>query len=430
MRQVAHRAILAGLLFAAVAFAQRDLGTLAGTVTDQTGAAIPNAKVTITEVATNQSFVVTSSSAGEYVRPALKPGIYTVTAEAKGFRRVAQENVVVTAGDRIGVPLTLPVGDVSESIEVTANAPLLQTESTSQGANLNTAEVTQLPLGGQRVFTYLARLSPGVLPAETGARDAQSGGFSANGVRSTGENNFLLNGVDNNVNVIDFINQTSFVIGPSLEAIGEMQVLTNGYNAEYGRAAGGVVNVNLKSGTNQIHGDAVRVPSKYRPGCQPLGKQSGGRGASPATAEPIRRQLPADRSSRTSCSSLAITRAPTSRLPAVWSRTWDMASSKPFPRRLRFRATFPGCWARPSAPIRSPAIDPPERDFRSQPATVLQQRCRQHLYAHPVPRNNTIPATHMDPAAAKIAALYPAPNQPFVNGNFPRTITTRSLPAL
>src|SRR5438445_5667570 len=97
-------------------------------------------------------------------------------------------------------------------------------------------------------------MAPGVLPAENGARDALGGGFSANGVRSNGQNNFLLNGVDNNVNVIDFINQTSYVIGPSVEAIGEMRVLTNGYNAEYGRGAGGVVNVTIKSGTNSIHG--------------------------------------------------------------------------------------------------------------------------------------------------------------------------------
>src|SRR6202161_3556711 len=255
MRQVAYRAFLVGLLFVAVAFAQRDLGTLAGTVTDQTGAAIPNAKVTITAVATNESYVVTTGSAGEYVRPALQPGVYTISAEAKGFRRVAQENVVVTSGDRIGVPLVLQIGDVNESIEVSANAPLLQTENTSQGANLNSTQVSELPMGGQRVFSYLARLSPGVLVAEPGARDAQNGGFSANGVRSTGENNFLLNGVDNNVNVIDFINQTSYVIGPSLDAIGEMRVLTNGYNAEYGRAAGGVVDVTLKSGTNQLQGD-------------------------------------------------------------------------------------------------------------------------------------------------------------------------------
>ena len=95
---------------------------------------------------------------------------------------------------------------------------------------------------------------PAVVPAEPGARDAAGGGFSANGVRSNGQNNFLLNGVDNNVNVIDFINQTAYVVGPSVEAIGEMQILTNGYNAEYGRAAGGVVNVTIKSGTNEVHG--------------------------------------------------------------------------------------------------------------------------------------------------------------------------------
>jgi len=82
-----------------------------------------------------------------------------------------------------------------------------------------------------------------VLPAENGARDAVGGGFSANGVRSNGQNNFLLNGVDNNVNVIDFLNQTAYVIGPSVEAIGEMRILTNGYNASTVRGAGGVVNV-------------------------------------------------------------------------------------------------------------------------------------------------------------------------------------------
>ena len=140
---------------------------------------------------------------------------------------------------------------------MTASAPILQTESTQVGAALNTKTMTDVPLGGQRNFAYLARLSPGVVPAEPGARDAANGGFSANGVRSNGQNNFLLNGVDNNINTIDFLNQTSYAIGPSVEAIGEMNVITNGYNAEYGRAAGGVVNVNLKSGTNQLHGSSV-----------------------------------------------------------------------------------------------------------------------------------------------------------------------------
>src|SRR6185437_12141369 len=195
-----------------------------------------------------------TTSAGAYTRPAINPGTYTVTVEAPGFQKAQQSNIIVNPGAPVAVDLTLQVGNATQTVEVTASAPLLQTETPALGATLNTSQVTELPLGGQRTFTFLARLSPGVLPAEQGARGALGGDFSANGVRSTGENNFLLNGVDNNVNVIDFINQTSFVIGPSVEAIGNMQILTNGYNAEYGRAAGGVIDVSLKSGTNQVHG--------------------------------------------------------------------------------------------------------------------------------------------------------------------------------
>ncbi len=246
--------LLLALLFASVSFAQRDLGTITGNVTDPQGAVVPNVKITITEVATGLKYEVTTGDSGDYTRPALKPGTYTVAAEAQGFRRAEQQNVVIAGGDRVGVNFTLTLGDVNQSVQVSAEAPLLQTESTTLGATLNTQDVSELPLGGQRNFAYLARLSPGVLTAEMGARDAGGGGFSANGVRSNGQNNFLLNGVDNNVNVIDFLNQTSYVVGPSVEAIGEMNVLTNGYNAEYGRGAGGVVNVSLKSGTNAIHG--------------------------------------------------------------------------------------------------------------------------------------------------------------------------------
>jgi len=252
------------LVFATVALAQRDLGTITGTVTDQQGAVVPNVKITITEVATGLVYYVTTAEDGAYTRPALKPGTYTIAAEAQGFRRVEQQNIIVTAGDRMGVNLTLPVGEISQSVEVTSQAPLLQTENTTLGADLNSKSMADLPLGGQRDFAFLARLSPGILTAENGARDAVGGGFSANGVRSNGQNNFLLNGVDNNVNVIDFLNQTAYVIGPSVEAIGEMRVLTNGYNAEYGRGAGGVVNVTIKSGTNDLHGTVFEILQNKR----------------------------------------------------------------------------------------------------------------------------------------------------------------------
>jgi hypothetical protein len=255
MRYV-NRAALLGLLVAMSALAQRDLGTIVGTVTDPQGSVIAKSKVTITEDATGLKYEVETSSGGEYIRPALKAGTYSVSAESPGFKKTVQRNVVLTAGDRVGVNIQLAVGEVTQSIDVSEDIPVLQTESAVLGANITAKQVSELPLGGTRNFVYLARLSPGVVPAEPGARDATGGGFSANGVRSNGQNNFLLNGVDNNVNVIDFLNQTAYVIGPAVDAIGELRVLTNGYNAEYGRGAGGVVNVTLKSGTNQVHGTA------------------------------------------------------------------------------------------------------------------------------------------------------------------------------
>lgn len=234
--------------------AQRDMGTLLGTVTDASGAVIPGATITITEDATGLQYTLQSDDAGNYIRPLLKPGDYTISAEADGFKKSVQTGITLQSQARVQANFIMELGQVTETIEVTAQPPALQTESTQMGGTLESKQTSELPLGGQRRFAFLARTVPAVVPAEPGARDSAGGGFSANGVRSNGQNNFLLNGVDNNVNVIDFINQTAYVVGPSVEAIGEMQILTNGYNAEYGRAAGGVVNVTIKSGSNSIHG--------------------------------------------------------------------------------------------------------------------------------------------------------------------------------
>src|SRR5215472_11666759 len=247
------------LLCACASFAQRDLGTLVGTVNDTSGGVVANAAVRITEQATGLSYDTVTNGSGEFVRPALKPSTYDVEVSAPGFKKAEQKSVILTAGERTAVVITLTVGDVGQTVEVTASGEILQTESTKVGADLNTKAMTDVPLGGMRNFAYLARLSPGVVPAENGARDSANGGFSANGVRSNGQNNFLLNGVDNNINTIDFLNQTAYAIGPSVEAIGEMSILTNGYNAEYGRSAGGVINVNLRSGTNQLHGSVFEL---------------------------------------------------------------------------------------------------------------------------------------------------------------------------
>jgi hypothetical protein len=242
------------LSFSAPLMAQRDMGTILGVVKDQTGAVLPGASVKITEENTGLSLTVVSDDLGTYIRPLLKPGDYSVEVELPSFKKAVQRNVRLNPGERVAVDVVLQIGETSEILEITAAPLTLQTESTELGGTLLSRQVSELPVGGQRKFTFLARVQPTVLPPEPGARDSAGGGFSANGVRSNGQNNFLLNGVDNNVNVIDFINQTAYVVGPSLEAIGEMKILTNGYNAEYGRGAGGVVNVTLKSGTNDFHG--------------------------------------------------------------------------------------------------------------------------------------------------------------------------------
>src|SRR3984957_2775166 len=248
------RIALLALLCACAVFAQRDLSTLAGTITDSSGGVVANAKVTITEVSTGEVYTITTNSLGEYVRPALKASVYTVSVTAPGFKTSEQKDVLLKAGERTDVTIVLTVGDISQTVEVAAAAPQLQTESTQVGAALDSRTVNDVPLGGTRNLAYLARLSPGVVPAEQGARDSANGGFSANGVRSNGQNNFLLNGVDNNINTIDFLNQTSYAIGPAIDAVREVSIQTNGYNAEYGRAAGGGIKGTLKSGTNGFDG--------------------------------------------------------------------------------------------------------------------------------------------------------------------------------
>jgi hypothetical protein len=421
MKKTALRFALVSTLFAVCGFAQRDLGTITGTITDPQGAGVPTAKVSILENATGLSYAAVTNETGEFVRPLLKPGTYTVSVEAPGFRKAEQRNVLVTAGDRIGVNISLQLGDVNQTVEVAAEAPLLQTESAAQGANINMAGVTQLPLGGQRVFTFLARLSPGVLPAEQGARDAQGGGFSANGVRSTGENNFLLNGVDNNVNVIDFINQTSFVIGPSVEAIGELHILTNGYNAEYGRAAGGVLDAQLKSGTNSVHGvlfenlqntnlDANRWENNWSNLPRPPVKQN--QFGAAAGGPIIKNKL------------FIFGDYQGTRIKTAGGVVQNLGFGGLYtiPTPAMIGGDFSG--------ILGPSLgtDP----VSGQPALYNQifdptsTRCLSNCgtsnatYARTPFPENKIPVSMLDPAARKIAALYPAPNQALKVGDYPQ----------
>ena len=127
------RLVLLVLAFASAMLAQRDLSTLAGTITDSTGGVVANAKVTITEISTGQVYEITTNSLGEFVRPALKPSVYTVSVSATGFKTAEQKNVLLASGERTGLNITLAIGDMTQTVEVAATSPLLQTESTQVG---------------------------------------------------------------------------------------------------------------------------------------------------------------------------------------------------------------------------------------------------------------------------------------------------------
>lgn len=254
-RQFASRFLLLFvILFSLVAglWAQKDTGTIAGTVTDPSGAVVAGARVVVTDVDRGGVFSTTTNQSGEYVASPLMVGHYRVAVEHAGFKKAVSEPVALDVQQRAVVNIKLQLGQATQTVEVTGAAPLLETQTSELGQVVGSRQVENLPLNG-RNFAQLALLTAGTAPSEPGARDEQSFGFSAGGARSL-QNNFLLDGVDNNSNLPDLLNETNYVIQPPVDALQEFKVQTNAYSAEFGRGNGAIVNAVLKSGTNDLHG--------------------------------------------------------------------------------------------------------------------------------------------------------------------------------
>lgn len=231
---------------------QTTTGTIVGLVTDPTGGVVPDATVAVTNLDTNTTSRFVSDSAGNYVATPLLIGRYSIAVEAKAFKREVVPNVTVNVQDRIRVDFHLQVGAVLETVEVQAAAPLLEADTSSLGQVVGNEQINDLPLNG-RYFTRLAVLTAGTAPTPSGAPDAGTGGFSSNGVRPY-QNDYILDGVDNSSMSPDLFSGSSFVIGPAPDAISEFRVQTNAMSAEFGRSGAAVINVNIKSGTNKLHG--------------------------------------------------------------------------------------------------------------------------------------------------------------------------------
>ena len=235
--------------------AQVDTGTILGTVTDASGAAINGAKVTLTNEGTSAALSTTTAPDGSYKFTPVKIGSYKLTTSFQGFQTITQTNVVVNVGTDVVINFNLKPGAVTQTVEVVAAVPVLQTQNASVGQVVDSRSVNDLPLNG-RNFTFLAQLSAGVNTPQADTRgNAANGAFAANGLRPA-ENNYLLDGIDNNSDTVDFLNGTNFVVLPPVDAIEEFKVETSGFSAQYGRSGAAVLNATIKSGTNELHGSA------------------------------------------------------------------------------------------------------------------------------------------------------------------------------
>src|SRR3984885_3928887 len=233
--------------------AQKDTGSIVGVVKDAGGGVVPGAKVTVRDVDRGVEFTTTTDSNGEYVAGPLKVGRYTVTVEKDKFKAAVAGPVQLDVQGRVEADVRLDVGEVTQKVEVTVQSPLLETETSSMGQVMDKTRIETLPLNG-RNFAQLAQLGVGVVPSEPGSRVSGNFGFSVDGAR-TFQNNFLLDGIDNNSNLGDVLNEASYVIQPPVDAIEEFKVQTNDYSAEFGRGNGAILNAVIKSGTNGYHGD-------------------------------------------------------------------------------------------------------------------------------------------------------------------------------
>jgi len=235
--------------------AQFDTASVLGTLHDHSGAALPKSTVVLTnlETGTNQSLL--TNGQGNFEFGSVKPGVYKLRAELSGFRPAQTDKFTVTVGARQRVDLVLEVGGVSDSVTVTDAAAVLETDSSDRGEVVDQQEIVGLPLNG-RSYADLALLVPGVRKSylENQTLSSRDSSFNANGQRSE-MNNFILDGLDNNLYGTDnqgFSNQT---VQPSPDALSEFKVVTDNYSAEYGRVVGAVVNAATRSGTSEFHGD-------------------------------------------------------------------------------------------------------------------------------------------------------------------------------
>ena len=379
------------LVMLSAAPANAQTAQVAGTVTDPSTAVVPGATLTIVNVDTNDTRVAVSNDRGQYNVPFLPSGRYTVKCELSGFQAMRREGIVLETDQEVRVDFALKAGELTESVTV-VGTPLLAADTSSVGQVVTGQTISDLPLNG-RNFLQLARLATGVLESAGGDRAAEGGAFVANGARSV-LNSFLLDGVDNNARIVDQQNSSNVVSQPSVDALAEFSIQTNNFSAEYGQAAGAVVNATIRSGSNRIRGvgfeflrnDKFDARNPFAAGEEKrLNRhQYGG-----TVGGPIKRDK------------------------TFFFTSWETTDEV---RGTDYRNTVPTAAER-SGDFSAFRNNQGRAVIIYDPATTRPNPNGTGFIRDPFP-GNRIPASRIHPLAAKLLAMLPQPNLPDLTGNY------------
>jgi outer membrane receptor protein involved in Fe transport len=385
MRRMMTALLCAALtLSASYAAAQVERASITGTVKDQSDAVIPGATVTAINVGTNVPAIAVTDVQGAYVVAALIPGEYRIDVELTGFRK-SSKRVMLDTGQRARLDFSLSVGPVEQSVSVEAASPLVNTEQSTLGTVISQPEVAKLPLS-LRNWDDLLGLAAGVqgdrYTEQAGSTAAgRTGGVNVHGVRSL-QNNFLLDGLDNNSISENVQELTTQVSRPSVDAIGEFKVVTSAYSAEFGKSPGAAISVTTKSGTNALHGTAYEFLRNDRFNANDFFS--------------IRQGAPK---------------------PDHEQNDFGGNLGGPLVRNKAFFFGDVEATRLTQGVIRTTTVP-----TVSERAGILSGTVRDPLTGQPFP-NNTIPAERIDPIARQLMDLFPLPNASGAN-NFFRTANT------
>jgi Carboxypeptidase regulatory-like domain len=413
--------------------AQVDTGNLVGTVRDPSGAVLSGVTVTATNMDTGASTVVKTEASGNFVITPLKIGRYSVSVEAAGFRKEVRPNIVLDVQQTIRLDFALKVGSVTQTTEVSGAAPLLETENASLGDVVTAETVEELPLNGRR-YTDLAELTAGVAKViegpvnggNTPTNGNAGGSFAVNGTRGD-QNNFVLDGVDNNSN-----DNGDVAVLSSVDAIAEFKIETSNYSPEFGRSGGAVINASTKSGTNKFHGSAweflrnddfdsaqygfgsILPKSPYKQ------NQFGGTLGGPITKDKAFFFVDYEGTRIRQAQSDIVT-VPTDGTNGTSNqRAGDFSGILGGQSMLCGASGTSPCVDALGRPVYTNEIFDPSTTLTLPNGSVVRNGFGFNTTTGlPIPgKANIIPAARLNSLGLNYAALYPAPNQPGTNGNY------------